>query len=456
MSFRKVMKSYVKDEGGNFAMMFGLLSVPILLGIGMAVDVSRAQSAYNDLQNAADAAVLFASVQASETHAELEAEARIAFEANLNFVDFNLENFSLTEDEAGNVSVSANGTIPALFAQINGFPNMGISIGSSAEADAGQDLEMVIAFDTTNSMGFGTSWTTALGTLSNVLTEIDQYSGSNNFYATLLPFSDRVNIGTDNDHWLTDAAPINWKGCVEPREGNSYGVDDEGFDDDDDDDLDDDEVYVDDSVYTVSTSYKLNDARPVGLNKFDASIVNVTGDITAKGNGYPHCPTVPITGPTSNVSEIITAADAFTKSGTGRFDIAMGWAWRIMSKKWRTDWDGLSSSGAEDAKRRQIAIMVTDGKTEAYTWEVDKKRDWGYNEGSIGGFENMVRACNGMKEDGMEIFMIRVNGNVHATPYMQDCASTDDHYYEISSNLDLEMALKDVLVVVKSNVLLVD
>lgn len=417
------IKSYLKDTSGNIAMMFGILSVPLMICTGMAIDISRLQSFDHKLQNATDAAVLHGVQLSVVDDAELTALTRIIFEQNLNYPDVEITYFDAKSGKDGSVNIIAKAQIPAVFPQVVGYPKMQAAGVSDADADSGEDLEMVIAFDTTNSMGFGSTWTTAMGTLNNILTEIEQYTGEDNFYVSLLPYSDRVNVGTENDDWLTAAAPADWNGCVEPREETSHGVD-----------------------------WYLSNEKPVGQDRFEASIVGVTGGLATRGGGYPHCPSVAITGPTNNVSEVIAAANSLSKSGTGRFDVGMAWAWRLMSRKWRTELPGLHNSGAADKKRRQIAILVTDGKTEAYTWEVDKQRDWAYNEGSIGGFENMVRVCDDMKADDMEIFMIRVNGNEHASSYMKDCASTDLHYHEISTNGELEIAFKEVLKVVKANV----
>jgi hypothetical protein len=426
VNIKRSLKSYLGNESGNFAMMFAVLSVPLLIAVGMAIDISRAQSFHSKLQDAADVAVLQASVLTSLSEDDLEIQARRIFDANLYDVDVQITEFDLTEDQDGDLSVRVRGNIPAMFAKVGGYPKLNVTIGSDAEADAGEDLELVIAFDTTSSMGFGTTWTTALDTLDNVLDEIDQYSGTNNFFVSLVPFSDRVNVGTSRTDWLTGAAPINWNGCVEPREENQDGV-----------------------------TWALDDNKPTDGDRFDASIVGVTGGLVGFNSGFPYCPNVAITGPTSDVDDIITAAGTFSKSGTGRFDVAMAWVWRLMSSEWRGHWNSGGHAAADATDRRQIAIMVTDGKTEAYTWEVDQTSSWGWNNGSVGGFENMVRVCDDMKDDDMEIFMIRVNGNPNAASYMQDCASTDEHYYEITDNADLELAFKEVLKVVKENVILV-
>jgi hypothetical protein len=426
MWIKNKFKSFLKDTSGNVAMMFGIAMVPVLMATGMAVDISRAHSARQTLQNAADTAVLQASVLIGDEQ-ELQQKARDIFDANVNFVDFNVTDFELTEDEDGNLSVYARGNIPAKFAQINGYPRLNVSIGSSAIADAGMDLEMVIAFDTTASMGFGNSWTVATGTLQNVLEEIEEYSGTNNFFVSLVPFADRVRVGATRTNWLSGATPANWNGCVEPREEDNGTV-----------------------------TWALDDDKPTGTDKFEASIPGTTGGLAGAFVGAPRCPTVAVVPPTNDVQTVIDAANMFTTGGTGRFDVAMAWAWRMMSSDWRGHWSANGNAAANNGhERRKIAIMVTDGKTEAYTHEVDQVSSWGWNNGSVGGFENMVAVCDGMKADDMEIFMIRVNGNANATSYMQDCASTDEHYYEISDNAELELALQEVLRVVKENVILV-
>ena len=178
----------------------------------------------------------------------------------------------------------------------------------------------------------------------------------------------------------------------------------------------------------------------------------MTGGLATRGGGYPHCPNVAIVPPTNDINELITAANNFSKSGTGRFDVGMAWAWRLLSTNWRGQWSSGGYAAANATERRQIAIMVTDGRTNAYRYEVDETESWGWNEGSVGGFTNMVAVCDSMKVAGMEIFMIRVDGNEHATDYMKDCATDDDYYLEVTDNADLELAFQDVLRIVKANV----
>lgn len=408
------------------AIVSGVAMVPLLMAAGMAVDISRGQSAKNNLQLAADAAVLYAVTSDEKNSEELKKQTYQVMSENLNYQDIELKDFDLIKGTDGSFSVDVTGKIPATFAQINGYPKLDVTALATAKASGSEGMELAIAFDTTNSMGYGATWTTALQTVKDVLTELEVHAGHENFFVSIVPFSDRVNIGSSNASWVKGATPSGWNGCVEPREESNGTV-----------------------------NWALDADRPVGGERFEASIPGVTGGLSVVSSSYPHCPTVEITGPTNNIKSVIDAADKFTKSGSGRFDVGLAWMWRLMSRKWLPELDGIPNSAAKDKDRRQIAIMVTDGRTTAYQYELSAMNSWGWNEGSVDGFENMTRTCKGMKADNIEIFMIRVNGNSHAAKYMQECATTPSHYFEISDNESLEIAFKDLLKVVKQDVALI-
>ncbi|MCB1504516.1 MAG: hypothetical protein KDJ47_06025 [Hyphomicrobiaceae bacterium] len=58
----KSLGRFHKDQQGTVAVMFGLLAIPMVLFVGLAVDYSRALSADRDLQEAVDAATLAAAI----------------------------------------------------------------------------------------------------------------------------------------------------------------------------------------------------------------------------------------------------------------------------------------------------------------------------------------------------------------------------------------------------------
>ncbi|MBL4853559.1 MAG: VWA domain-containing protein [Robiginitomaculum sp.] len=441
---RNFCSTFRKDQRGNFVMTAAVAFLPLLTIAGMSIDLRRQISADAHIQFALDAAALYTvKYTANLTPQELEAKAESLFLANLvNNVAFEINGFSATISENGNLELEAVGYVDPIFMQIAGFPNLGIRANSETIAKSSSGIELVIAFDTTASMGFGNTWEAAVGTLENILEDLKVYSGNNEFYVSLLPFSDRVNVGSHRTAWLDGAVPggapnwwniaDHWNGCVEPREEN-----------------------------IGSFPWALDDDTAFS-EPFSVSIPNITGGLgDAHWNWAPACPSVALTGPTTDVSLVINAAESLTRAGTGRFDVAMAWSWRLLSPQWVGQWNVANypalnqGSPLGEIDRRKIVVYVTDGRTEGYTWELDKTRSWGWNEGSRTGFEHMVNVCNQMKGDDIEIYMIRVNGNGHAEPYMQDCATSPNHYKTVSNNTELALAFSEIGIGIKTELRIV-
>jgi aerotaxis receptor len=71
-----MFKKYLMETGGNVAMMFGVCSTVLLIGIGSAIDYSGASKRAGDLQNYVDAAVLAAARSGKETADECVTDAQ--------------------------------------------------------------------------------------------------------------------------------------------------------------------------------------------------------------------------------------------------------------------------------------------------------------------------------------------------------------------------------------------
>lgn len=401
-------------------MMFGLFLFPILLGAGIAIDFTRRSEANALILESLDAASLKIASDPDLQNPEMTELAKSIFQSNINnSFPYEINSFVAARTEDGNIKVNADIGLEPLFLKVVGVNKLNIVQKSEAGVRNGKGLELVIAFDTTASMGFGNTWQTALSTLEEVLESLGKLVDGDDFHITLVPFSDRVPVGVGRTSWLTTAAPAGWNGCFEPREAV-------------------------DGTY----QWALDDEPPAS-RAFDASVRNVTGGLAGYNNG-PVCPSVSLTGPTDEVSDIIDAAANFSNGGTGRFDVAMAWSWRLLSPKWRGLWGPSDYPALDTEKTRKVVVFVTDGRTEAYTHELSMMRSWGYNQGSTDGFDNLVYLCDRMKNDDIEIFMYRINGNPHAENYMQDCASSDDHYEFINNNAQLELAFRDLLVQLES------
>ena len=409
----EVFQKYFKDQNGNFGTMFAVLLVPLIIGIGAAVDISRAASYKTKLQDSADAAALNAAVAyVKEGTREMRVEGRDTFAYHADTI----ENLTYTRPEIrktnqNSVAVSSSGSVSSLFPQIFGHPKLEFDVESEAIIAEPEGLEITIAFDNTNSMNFGTHWQTSITTIRNTLEDMQSFSGRNNFYLTLVPFADTVNIGASNAGWTSGSIPSGWAGCVQPRKP-LLGIPDD-----------------------KSPSSEPFAPTPPG-QQYEADSETVA------------CPVVEITGPTNSIDDVIDATSLMTPGGTGRFDVGLAWAWRTLSTQWRGEWGvsnypATNSSNIPSENRKKKIIFLTDGLSDASSRD-HSERSWAFNQGSESYFERFVDLCDMVKSDGIEIYIVDIAANPHAVDYFKQCATTLNHYYSVDGISDLKLPITDI------------
>lgn len=402
-------KSFLQSENGNIATIFAFAAIPLLLTIGVAIDKSRISSYHSKMQDTADAAALHAALAFMEDGKDAMEEAgHESFAANVTTID-NLTYTApqITATDKNTVTISAQGSFKPMFPQLFGYPKLEFDVVSEAALSTPGRLEIAIAFDSTNSMSFDTRWENSISTVEKTLEDMKSFSGQDNFYLTLVPFEDRVNLGAGKTDWITGDLPADWEGCVEPR------MEPSGIPDDEDPS---NEMFVP-SIPKVPFKYS---SIEVG------------------------CPAVEITGPTNSVDQIVTAVNQMQPGGTGRFDVGLAWAWRTLSPNWRGEWGASNYPSNDELKVRKKIIFVSDGNSDASHAELDNERSWKFNQGSVGYFENFVELCQSVKGDNIEIYMVHIQGNPHAESYFQQCASSEQHYYLVDDIADIEIPVTDI------------
>jgi Flp pilus assembly protein TadG len=81
-----MLRKFVRSRKGNFALTTAIVSVPLFLAVGMAVDYSNMSRTRTDIQQALDAASMQIAFETTsgKTDAELEAFGQQAMLANLD------------------------------------------------------------------------------------------------------------------------------------------------------------------------------------------------------------------------------------------------------------------------------------------------------------------------------------------------------------------------------------
>ncbi len=391
--------------------MFALAFMSIMVIIGFGIDYGRLQTVHSSAQAAADSAALYGVHLMDEESDNLKPQLKKVFKTNLS-EDFSVDElkFDAVRGSDGEIIVTASGRVETVFMQVIDKGTMHFSVKATASGGVDTGAEIVIAIDATNSMG--SVWNDAQDVLETSLNGISQYTGEDNFFVTLLPFQDRVSIG--RAEWLSGPAPSGWEGCYEPRE-----------------------------EMIGSRDWALDDDRPTS-DRFDASIAGVTGGLAnLPGHTLPACPH-PIVGPTNNVSLLIDAADDLDRDGTGRMDVGLAWAWRLVSPNWSGMWNIPNYPANSAKKRRKVILFITDGLSSLSGWEMEQDPHYKWNHPTNEFYNHLSALCDDIKGQDIEIWTVLLPGNSEALPHYRDC-STENRFYEgVDTTSELEIVFQEL------------
>lgn len=454
----RLARQFQRQARGNVATVVAILAVPLVGFAGGAVDFVRFTSYNAELQAANDSAILAASRLMGSTEEVQRATAFDYLDRNISQRVTNARILSKDYQGVDNCTASnpafagAPTTCLDLVAELDtyflklfGLNKFDIEISSQATVET-KPMEITFAFDATGSMGFGNRWDDAKDALEGMLDVLKasaESEGEDAFRAAFVPYSDRITVPPslysviDPSITLDYTGNSKWrfKGCVEPREEDIDG---------------------DPWTLTDKTPAELP-FRPSQRGQYGPIYGNVD-PVKDQPGRPPVCLGAQLVPLTNDVEDIRDALDDLTRSGTGRFDIGAAWAWRVMSPGWRTvfgdaEWprDYKDNRGRENTK---IAVIITDGNTTAYEYEIwqsgDARKPWGYNKGTPRGFQHFADVCNRMTDAGIHVHMIMVaKADTHSynpdfLTYARDCASRSDYFHPVDDADDLILAFQRI------------
>ncbi len=221
---RKIFRSFIRDERGVFAVVFGIMAIVLVALGGAAVDFVNVQNARSLTQNSLDSTALALQPEIyNKTEAELKAlgEAQLLERLSAINVSAELETVSADTTE-GTIFLEARIEVPLPFLALVGISSMNTRIHSQATRKQ-LFLEVGMVLDNSGSMN-SFSRMDNLKTAAASATEIlfDGAETSTTTKIGIVPFTSFVNIGVANANapWIDVA-------------GNS-SIANDNFDDDDD------------------------------------------------------------------------------------------------------------------------------------------------------------------------------------------------------------------------------
>lgn len=224
-------RRFRRDERGNFAIILGLIAIPLFGLVGLGIDLTRAYIAQVRLQGAVDSAALAAAGLRGKDEDIIIEVTRNYFLANYD------EGFwaPATEPDIqvvnGDVTISASASLETYFFRLLGEPTFDLAVSAGAISEV-RGLEVVLVLDVTGSMFFNSqggqtrleAMKDAALQLVDILYDANREPGM--LRIGIVPYNATVNIGTNmSGYALNTSTPqyfpnTSWQGCVMERRGN--------------------------------------------------------------------------------------------------------------------------------------------------------------------------------------------------------------------------------------------
>lgn len=498
----RFLSAFSKNRRGNVAVIVALSLAPLSLSALGALDIARATAAKLELQDALDAATLATAKSTINDPAQLQATGDRIFRQNL-VLDSEV---SLVRDTFtfGAGSTVEAGAIVSLRPLILGTLTGGdLQIGAHSEVKrAGYELEIALVLDNTGSMA-GTKLsnlkTAAANFIDTMAAAAAETGDPNAVKISLVPFSETVRVGSTyaTATWIDQAgaSPVNnqifadssgnpvwanrftllsqlgttWGGCVEMRQA-PYDIQDTAPDAATPATLFTPYFAPDepDRGGTYGNSY-LSDGVPKGSSwqyrqGNTAKYTRTSGLNSTNGPNWG-CGLQTVQRLTTNWSGLKTAIGAMQATGDTNIPLGLMWGWHTLSPNTPFA-DGVAYL---TPKHKKIIILMTDGQntmtdsgnTEAsfysgagYAWQQRVLQANGtaitaassQSQRTAALDDRLSKLCTNMKDPtkDIEIYTMRVEVTSGTSTVLQDCASSADHYYDVTNSSQLDAVFQAI------------
>ena len=207
MKFRGALRAFCVARAGNVAITFALATIPIIAGVGFAVDYSRANQVKVALQAALDSTALMISKEAAkDTPDQLQANALKYFTALFTPTSASNATIAATYSTTGGTQVVINGSanVATRFLGLIGYNNMAVSTSSTVRWGSTR-LRVALVLDNTGSMADNNKIGALRTATANLLTQLQNAASTNgDVYVSIIPFVKDVNLGSSewNSDWI--------------------------------------------------------------------------------------------------------------------------------------------------------------------------------------------------------------------------------------------------------------
>ncbi len=405
-----MLARFLDNTRGGVAPLAAVVALPLMIGVGVAMDYSKVNAARSAFQVALDSTALMLSKDAAtETSDQLQTEATNTFNSLFSHPDVAPSSVHVTPNftTSGGSTLTLSGTATVNTSFISVIAST-VNISATSVSTWGNTrLRVALVLDNTGSMT-NSDKIGALKTAShNLLTQLQAAAvHPEDVYVSVVPFVKDVNVGPSNynqpwvrwDLWeevngkcsnttyknrtscvshskvWTPNAHSTWNGCVTDRDQN--------FD-------------------------TTNDAPVAGATLYPAE-------------QYSSCPSASVMGLSNNWTTLNAAIDTMTAAGNTNQAIGLQLGWQTLTASPFT-----VPPIDTDYKYQTVIILLTDG--------LNTQDRWYSTASSIN--TRQQTTCDNIKAAGITLYTVQVNtGGDPTSTLLQNCATDAGKFFLLTES----------------------
>ena len=428
-----------------FAITFAVLA-PMSLGI---FDIFTMTQQQGKLQDALDAAALYAARSTATDNAGINAIGTKALGANLQLIPgatLQSASFTLVTD-AGDTKVTATAQVSLPAFSPTEFTHGPVTVNTEVTRP-GNNLEVSLVLDNTGSMAG--SPMTSLQSAANQLIDLVVSTNQSPYYSkmAIVPYSNAVNAGAYVNS--VRGATLSGTACNSRPLGCPS--------------------YTFTNMSNASRTFNVSNcvSERTGIHAFDDTAYSaangLVGWVYPASDGSNPCIGATIQPLTSDIAALHNEISTLTAGGSTAGHVGLAWGWYMISPNWGALWPSGSQPAAYGTQKLiKALILMTDGAfNTAYCKGVISGID-SATDGSAGSASNMIKCqsgnsdsftqaqtlCNNMKAAPNNIVIYTVaflhgGADPQAQSLLANCATDAAHAYVPSNGTSLQVAFQSI------------
>lgn len=350
------------SAAGNTTILFALVSVPLLMSAGIAIDYLRYTDVRTDVQSALDAAALAAALPEDKTDAQRAQIAEDYFAKNLGEQVTGNQNFRVKVN-ANSVEVHFKTKVRTSFMALGGFKTLLVDEMTEVMRPFDGSAEVVLVLDYSKSMDEKNKYQDMRDAATTMIDNLDAAVADDKLKMGLVPFSAMVYTEMDKNYVTQFSATPTWVGCTQDRH------------------------------YPHNTTVDTPTADAATKWGYIEGGKENNGAHGCAAYDDKHLKIVPLT---ANLSQLKNKLDDMQPLGNTNIPLGAEFGWNLLDPQLPYD----QAVPYSDKKTRKFLVLLTDG--------VQTSKEFGEDDirSKENGNANLLQLCSNMRDAGIVVFTI--------------------------------------------------